>query len=136
MLTVSPATRLYATLDLHFHLLLVFVSSHCDSVFFICVSLFVKTACAACCLSHLCPHISGHLNCPPSLSQRRLGDAAKKAIGKLTTRTVKKGDKVRPLLYPVFPVLTLTVETRRHEWCVHTDHTSLSPDWLTSDQLF
>ncbi|XP_034722376.1 E3 ubiquitin-protein ligase RNF130 [Etheostoma cragini] len=26
-------------------------------------------------------------------SQRRLGDAAKKAIGKLTTRTVKKGDK-------------------------------------------
>ncbi|KAM9849932.1 LOW QUALITY PROTEIN: E3 ubiquitin-protein ligase RNF130 [Aulostomus maculatus] len=27
-------------------------------------------------------------------SQRRLGDAAKKAIGKLTTRTVKKGDKV------------------------------------------
>ncbi|KAF7648739.1 hypothetical protein LDENG_00152520, partial [Lucifuga dentata] len=25
--------------------------------------------------------------------QRRLGDAAKKAIGKLTTRTVKKGDK-------------------------------------------
>lgn len=26
--------------------------------------------------------------------QRRLGDAAKKAIGKLTTRTVKKGDKV------------------------------------------
>uniref|UniRef100_A0A8C4YVG7 Ring finger protein 130 n=1 Tax=Gadus morhua TaxID=8049 RepID=A0A8C4YVG7_GADMO len=28
-------------------------------------------------------------------SQRRLGDAAKKAIGKLTTRTVKKGDKVK-----------------------------------------
>lgn len=28
--------------------------------------------------------------------QRRLGDAAKKAIGKLTTRTVKKGDKVGP----------------------------------------
>ena len=27
--------------------------------------------------------------------QRRLGDAAKKAIGKLTTRTVKRGDKVR-----------------------------------------
>lgn len=27
-------------------------------------------------------------------SQRRLGDAAKKAIGKLTTRTVRKGDKV------------------------------------------
>ncbi|XDV37356.1 hypothetical protein PO909_006963 [Leuciscus waleckii] len=28
-------------------------------------------------------------------SQRRLGDAAKKAISKLTTRTVKRGDKVR-----------------------------------------
>lgn len=30
-----------------------------------------------------------------SVFQRRLGDAAKKAIGKLTTRTVKKGDKVK-----------------------------------------
>ena len=41
------------------------------------------------------PHVSGHKNCSFSVSQRRLGDAAKKAIGKLTTRTVKKGDKVR-----------------------------------------
>lgn len=32
--------------------------------------------------------------------QRRLGDAAKKAIGKLTTRTVKKGDKVNSYTLP------------------------------------
>lgn len=36
---------------------------------------------------------SSHLS-PVFVPQRHLGDAAKKAIGKLTTRTVKKGDKV------------------------------------------
>lgn len=48
--------------------------------------------------------------------QRRLGDAAKKAIGKLTTRTVKKGDKVGPTsfilacLLPSHPISCLGYE--------------------------
>lgn len=56
------------------------------------------------------------LNSVVSACQRRLGDAAKRAIGKLTTRTVKKGDKVNsfncflPLL--VVPKFTLTQNIR------------------------
>uniref|UniRef100_A0A096LVN9 Ring finger protein 130 n=1 Tax=Poecilia formosa TaxID=48698 RepID=A0A096LVN9_POEFO len=38
-------------------------------------------------------HLDWTLTSVVSVLQRRLGDAAKKAIGKLTTRTVKKGDK-------------------------------------------
>lgn len=51
--------------------------------------------------------------------QRRLGDAAKKAISKLQVRTIKKGDKVSCALsysYAAYHVFTCYLYFRCKEW--------------------
>lgn len=60
-------------------------------------------------LDAACGHICV---CADSLPQRHLGDAAKKAMGKLTTRTVKKGDKVS--LWPLLNRLIFIIWMRAY----------------------
>lgn len=61
-----------------------------------------------CCLYFLFTYLF-----PVFVPQRHLGDAAKKAIGKLTTRTVKKGDKVG-----LCPLLLLSFLYSRTEFTI------------------
>uniref|UniRef100_A0A8C5Q4S5 Ring finger protein 130 n=1 Tax=Leptobrachium leishanense TaxID=445787 RepID=A0A8C5Q4S5_9ANUR len=67
-------------------------------------------------------------------NQRRLGDAAKKAIGKLTTRTVKKGDKETD---PDFDHCAVCIESYKHNDivrvlpCKHVFHKLCVDPWLS-----
>ncbi|XP_040429402.1 E3 ubiquitin-protein ligase RNF130 isoform X3 [Cygnus olor] len=66
-------------------------------------------------------------------NQRRLGDAAKKAIGKLTTRTVKKGDKETD---PDFDHCAVCIESYKQNDvvrilpCKHVFHKACVDPWL------
>ncbi|KAF6082764.1 ring finger protein 130 [Phyllostomus discolor] len=66
--------------------------------------------------------------------QRRLGDAAKKAISKLTTRTVKKGDKETD---PDFDHCAVCIESYKQNDvvrilpCKHVFHKSCVDPWLS-----
>ncbi|XP_025718490.2 E3 ubiquitin-protein ligase RNF130 [Callorhinus ursinus] len=67
-------------------------------------------------------------------NQRRLGDAAKKAISKLTTRTVKKGDKETD---PDFDHCAVCIESYKQNDvvrilpCKHVFHKSCVDPWLS-----
>ncbi|XP_071426687.1 E3 ubiquitin-protein ligase RNF130 isoform X1 [Pithys albifrons albifrons] len=67
-------------------------------------------------------------------NQRRLGDAAKKAIGKLTTRTVKKGDKETD---PDFDHCAVCIESYKQNDvvrilpCKHVFHKVCVDPWLS-----
>ncbi|XP_009993398.1 PREDICTED: E3 ubiquitin-protein ligase RNF130 isoform X2 [Chaetura pelagica] len=67
-------------------------------------------------------------------NQRRLGDAAKKAIGKLTTRTVKKGDKETD---PDFDHCAVCIESYKQNDvvrvlpCKHVFHKACVDPWLS-----
>ncbi|XP_075458171.1 E3 ubiquitin-protein ligase RNF130 isoform X4 [Ascaphus truei] len=67
-------------------------------------------------------------------NQRRLGDAAKKAIGKLTTRTVKKGDKETD---PDFDHCAVCIESYKQNDivrvlpCKHVFHKLCVDPWLS-----
>ncbi|XP_030069185.1 E3 ubiquitin-protein ligase RNF130 isoform X3 [Microcaecilia unicolor] len=67
-------------------------------------------------------------------NQRRLGDAAKKAVGKLTTRTVKKGDKETD---PDFDHCAVCIESYKQSDvvrilpCKHVFHKSCVDPWLS-----
>ncbi|XP_008273213.1 E3 ubiquitin-protein ligase RNF130 isoform X5 [Oryctolagus cuniculus] len=67
-------------------------------------------------------------------SRRRLGDAAKKAISKLTTRTVKKGDKETD---PDFDHCAVCIESYKQNDvvrilpCKHVFHKSCVDPWLS-----
>ncbi|XP_029439831.1 E3 ubiquitin-protein ligase RNF130 isoform X2 [Rhinatrema bivittatum] len=67
-------------------------------------------------------------------NQRRLGDAAKKAVGKLTTRTVKKGDKETD---PDFDHCAVCIESYKQNDvvrvlpCKHVFHKSCVDPWLS-----
>ncbi|XP_074866283.1 E3 ubiquitin-protein ligase RNF130 isoform X2 [Carettochelys insculpta] len=67
-------------------------------------------------------------------NQRRLGDAAKKAIGKLTTRTVKKGDKETD---PDFDHCAVCIECYKQNDivrilpCKHVFHKACVDPWLS-----
>ncbi|XP_018771019.1 E3 ubiquitin-protein ligase RNF130 isoform X3 [Serinus canaria] len=67
-------------------------------------------------------------------NQRRLGDAAKKAIGKLTTRTVKKGDKETD---PDFDHCAVCIESYKQNDvvrilpCKHVFHKICVDPWLS-----
>ncbi|CAI5766731.1 E3 ubiquitin-protein ligase RNF130 isoform X2 [Podarcis lilfordi] len=67
-------------------------------------------------------------------NQRRLGDAAKKAVGKLTTRTVKKGDKETD---PDFDHCAVCIESYKQNDvvrilpCKHVFHKTCVDPWLS-----
>ncbi|XP_015149419.2 E3 ubiquitin-protein ligase RNF130 isoform X2 [Gallus gallus] len=67
-------------------------------------------------------------------NQRRLGDAAKKAVGKLTTRTVKKGDKETD---PDFDHCAVCIESYKQNDvvrilpCKHVFHKACVDPWLS-----
>nr|XP_033783476.1 E3 ubiquitin-protein ligase RNF130 isoform X3 [Geotrypetes seraphini] len=67
-------------------------------------------------------------------NQRRIGDAAKKAVGKLTTRTVKKGDKETD---PDFDHCAVCIESYKQSDvvrilpCKHVFHKSCVDPWLS-----
>lgn len=54
------------------------------------------------------------------IGQRRLGDAAKKAISQLQVRTIRKGDQVNKQTFDIAvfkPVISADIESCRL-WCV------------------
>ncbi|XP_077182724.1 E3 ubiquitin-protein ligase RNF130 isoform X2 [Paroedura picta] len=67
-------------------------------------------------------------------NQRRLGDAAKRAVGKLTTRTVKKGDKETD---PDFDHCAVCIESYKQNDvvrilpCKHVFHKTCVDPWLS-----
>uniref|UniRef100_A0ACB8EIW5 Uncharacterized protein n=1 Tax=Sphaerodactylus townsendi TaxID=933632 RepID=A0ACB8EIW5_9SAUR len=68
------------------------------------------------------------------MTKRRLGDAAKKAVGKLTTRTIKKGDKETD---PDFDHCAVCIESYKQNDvvrilpCKHVFHKTCVDPWLS-----